>query len=548
MKSSGTRLLYLATAPWRTAAIAALVFLLSAGCRQSASDPAVATQPVADRIDEPPADPAPTESNAAAASAPAAAGPAEKSAGNKEEFWEAYSMQGSRVGYAHTTIGEVVEEGQTLIRTQNHAVTSMKRGGQTVKQQMTLTSWDTPEGQFVRFETRMTAGPGEVVTRGRIAGGMLNIEVTTLGKTQSQAIPWNPAWGGLFASDRSLRDKPLKPGDTRTVRSLVPLLNVAGDTEMEAADYETVKLPAGETKLLRVETTVDFGGQKIDTTLWIDEQGRALKSYVPAIQQEAVRTTKEDALRPQEGGQFDLLVASAVPLKGKLPNPTLTKRVVYKAHVTSGKIDGVFANSLSQRVKKIDDQTVALTALAVRPDLPETLDLEPPKPTDEDLAANNLIQSDDAAVVALAEKIAPSEKDPWKLACALEKHVDQTIKLKNFSQAFATAAEVAQSLEGDCTEHAVLLAALCRARQIPARVAFGLVYYPPQKGFAYHMWNEVWIADRWVPMDATLGLSGIGGDHIKLGDHSLAGLNAYSALLPVIQVFGRLELEVIEAE
>ena len=79
-------------------------------------------------------------------------------------------------------------------------------------------------------------------------------------------------------------------------------------------------------------------------------------------------------------------------------------------------------------------------------------------------------------------------------------------------------------------------------------MAFGIVYYPPQKGFAYHMWNEVWIADRWVPMDATLGLSGIGGDHIKLADSNLAGANAYSAMLPVIQVFGRLELEVVEAE
>jgi transglutaminase/protease-like cytokinesis protein 3 len=122
------------------------------------------------------------------------------------------------------------------------------------------------------------------------------------------------------------------------------------------------------------------------------------------------------------------------------------------------------------------------------------------------------------------------------------------IQLKNFSQAFATAAEVARSLEGDCTEHAVLLAALCRARKIPARVAFGLVYYPPQKGFAYHMWNEVWIADRWVPLDATLGLSGIGGDHIKLADSNLAGASAYSAMLPVIQVFGRLDLEVVQAE
>lgn len=457
-------------------------------------------------------------------------------------------MQGVRVGYAQTTIAEVDEAGQKLIHTRNKAVTKMKRAGQTIEQEMTLASWDTPDGQLVKFETRMSAGPADMVATGRVAGDMLNIDVMTLGKTQTQAIPWKAEWGGLFAPDQSLRRQPMKPGEKRTVRSLMPLVNTVGDTEMTAADYETVKLPAGEQKLLRIDTQMDLGGQKIATTLWVNEQGETIKSLVPSIQQEAVRTTKEDALRTTGSGDFDLLIASTVPLKGKLSNATETKRVVYMAHVTSGKIEGLFPNCLSQRVKNIDEQTAALTILAVRPGQPETPDIEPTKPSEEDLAPNNLIQSDDGKVVELAAKIAPDEKDPWKLACALEQHVDQTIKLKNFSQAFATAAEVARSLEGDCTEHAVLLAALCRARNIPARVAFGIVYYPPQKGFAYHMWNEVWINDRWVPMDATLGLSGIGGDHIKLADSNLAGANAYSAMLPVIQVFGRLELEVIEAE
>ena len=136
----------------------------------------------------------------------------------------------------------------------------------------------------------------------------------------------------------------------------------------------------------------------------------------------------------------------------------------------------------------------------------------------------------------------------WKTAIALEKYVSQTIKKKNFSQAFATAAEVAQSLEGDCTEHAVLMAALCRARKIPARVAFGLVYYPPQQGFAYHMWNEVWIADRWVALDGTLGMGGVAADHIKLGDSSLNGTTGLAAMLPVVNVFGQLELKVVSAE
>jgi transglutaminase-like putative cysteine protease len=516
------------------AALLALTAVLSSGCSPPAADPAIATQPAAAEIERPHDEPAlPADQ-----SKPAAA----------EETWDAYFMQGSRIGYVHTTIEQVNEAGEALVHTRNKAFTAMKRGGQTIEQEMTIASWDTPEGALVRFETRMTAGQSDTVTTGRVVGDKLQIEVMTLGKIETQSIPWKAEWGGLFAADQSLRKAPLQPGEKRTVMSLMPIVNLPGETQLVAGEYETVLLPSGERKLLRIESTIDLGGQKIDTTLWVDEKGQTLKTFVPAVQQETIRTTKDDALQPLNGGEFDLLVASTVPLTGKLPDPTQTRRVVYKAHVTSGKIDGLFANCLSQRVKTIDEQTATLTILAVRPNEPKAPDIKPAQPTDDDLAANNLIQCDDPKVLELSARIAPDETDPWKVACALEKHVDQTIKLKSFSQAFATAAEVARSLEGDCTEHAVLLAALCRARKIPARVAFGLVYYPPQKGFAYHMWNEVWITDRWVPLDATLGLAGIGGDHIKLADSNLAGASAYSAMLPVIQVFGRLKLEVVEAE
>ena len=76
----------------------------------------------------------------------------------------------------------------------------------------------------------------------------------------------------------------------------------------------------------------------------------------------------------------------------------------------------------------------------------------------------------------------------------------------------------------------------------------GLVYYPPENGFAYHMWNEVWIQDRWVPLDATLGLGGIGAAHLKLADSNLKGATAYSAFLPVLQVLGRIHLEIEEVQ
>ena len=148
----------------------------------------------------------------------------------------------------------------------------------------------------------------------------------------------------------------------------------------------------------------------------------------------------------------------------------------------------------------------------------------------------------------MAEGVAPGEEDPWQTAIALENFVSRTVEVRDFSQVFVSAAEVAASKQGDCTEHAVLLAALCRAREIPARVAMGLVYVEEKQGFLYHMWTEAWIHDRWIPLDGTLGLGGIGVAHLKLADSTLAGPSAYADIIPIINVVGRLKIKVVEAQ
>ncbi len=464
-----------------------------------------------------------------------------------EEIWEAYYLQGNKVGHAHTVIAQIEENDEKVVRTTSQSQLSLKRLGQETTQKMSFTSWETPTGKLLRFESRLTSGPGEVVAQGAVEKGNLNIEINTQGKTDRQSIPWAAEWGGFFAPDQSLRKSPLKPGETRSIRSLLPLLNIAGDTTLEAADYETVKLPGGERKLLKVQSSVKIGDQSLVTTLWVDDKGETHRSLVAGIGQEALRTTKGLALKASEAGEFDLMEGSIVKVGGTIPDLASAKLVRYRAKIKEGSINGVFPSGLSQQVKIVDKQTAEITVRAIRPDQPSLL-TTPIKFEADDLAANSMVQSDDAAVIKMAEGVAPGETNAWKLACALEKHVDGIIHKKNYSTGFATAAEVAQTLEGDCTEHAVLLAALCRARKLPARAVCGLIYVRELGGFAFHMWNEVYITDRWIPMDGTLGAEGIGGDHLKLTDTDLKRSNAYSAMLPVVQVFGNLELEVLQVE
>ena len=62
------------------------------------------------------------------------------------------------------------------------------------------------------------------------------------------------------------------------------------------------------------------------------------------------------------------------------------------------------------------------------------------------------------------------------------------------------------------------------------------------------MWNELWVDERWLPLDATLGRGEIGAAHLKLSDSNLAGAQAYSCFLPVAQVIGQIKIEILDVE
>jgi Transglutaminase-like superfamily len=83
---------------------------------------------------------------------------------------------------------------------------------------------------------------------------------------------------------------------------------------------------------------------------------------------------------------------------------------------------------------------------------------------------------------------------------------DGHIAKKNLSRGFDIASVVARRGEGDCTEHAVLLAALARASGYPARVVTGLALVQLDGGpqaFG-HAWAELHVGGRWTLADAAL--------------------------------------------
>ena len=464
------------------------------------------------------------------------------------ETWDLALIDGAKVGHSHfeeyaTKFGE--QPVRELISSNEM---SIRRFGQTVAQSFEVTSVETLDGQVLRFGTKMLTGPSEQTIEGKYRDGKMLIETGTLGKTHASSLDWDPTWGGYFADQQSLKQKPMQPGEERKEVALVAGTAQTGEVAIKAMQRESVKLLDEERELLRIESSVSIARTKINSIMWADENGEVLKMSMPGLNHEMYRTTKEIALRPADKTEFDLGEQSVVKVDKPISTPHSTTRVVYRARLANGSPEETFSNCRSQNVKKIDDRTAEITVRAIRPESANVADSDSGTPAEADLQPNNLIQSDDGAIVSLAERFAEGQTDPWTLAKTFELRVRHYVHSKNFSQAISSASDVVRSQEGDCTEHAVLLAALCRAKGIPARVVIGLVYYSPVQGFAYHMWNEVWIADGWVPIDSTLGRGGIGAGHLKIADSALSSASPVSALLPVVEVIGQLELEVLSVE
>jgi hypothetical protein len=464
-----------------------------------------------------------------------------------DEAWEAMYMQGGKVGYGHTTRRKLTSPEEARIRTSAEQTIVLKRYGQTTEQTIAYSSDETEDGKLLSLRADLSAGTMSLQSHGEVKDGLLQLTTITQGKRSTESIPWDDDLLGYFGLEDSLRRQPMKPGGKRRVKWLQPLIHQISDEQLEAIGEEEVDLLGEKKKLLKIKSTANLAGQTIESLIWTDAEGRAWRSSRPALGQETYRTTKEVATAKSEA-TFDLGLDTVVKITPPLERPHETRRVVYRARLKHGNPAEVFPSCGSQSVKAIDEHTAEITVERITATEPEKIDAPCPAPTDGDRRPNNLIQSDDPTVREMAKSIAPGEPDAAKLAIALESFVHEKVTNKNFSQAFSTAADVAKTLEGDCTEHAVLLAALCRSRNIPARVAAGLVYYAPEQGFAYHMWTEVWIADRWVPLDATLGRGAIGGAHLKLFDSDLDGIGAFGAFLPVMNVLGQLELEVVTAE
>lgn len=149
------------------------------------------------------------------------------------------------------------------------------------------------------------------------------------------------------------------------------------------------------------------------------------------------------------------------------------------------------------------------------------------------LAPEPLLQSDDPAIVALADSLTRGCVDSWEAATAICRYVDAAVEDVP-TVSLPSAVDVLDAMRGDCNEHTALFVALSRAAGIPSAVCNGIVYIDEGR-FGYHAWPTVWVG-RWVAMDPTFGMLLADATHIILAMGSLEDQYTINAVIGRLSV------------
>lgn len=434
-------------------------------------------------------------------------------------------MEGKKIGHA---MEERVVKGDEVHSSEKMHM-AISRMGVPITVDSKESAVETLDGKPLAFAMEQQLSIMTTSVSGTVKDGMIELVTRSMGAKQKSEMPW-PQGAVMMEGLRLLTlKKGLTPGTIYSAKVFTASLRQALDMHIEVGPKRDIDLMGRTVSLTEVKTTyAPPGAGQITQTSYVDEEGRPLKSVIPimGLQIEMIACAKEFAQSEVESPELfsTMLLTSPTPL-GDLSR---TEAITYYLAPNKPGSDLGIPQTDAQSVRTLADGSVVLT---VKPIAMPSGSRFPYKGNDEKakaaLKANMYLQSEDPRVVALARKAVGKTKDTGQAVQKIEAFVADYIDSKDLSVGYASAAEVVETRQGDCSEHAVLCAALCRALGIPSQVAVGVAYVEEFGGavncFGGHAWTRALVKDQWVDFDAAFkgaGLGGFGTGHITLATGS----------------------------
>lgn len=449
---------------------------------------------------------------------PASAG---AKADSDETEYFAIFMEGKKVG--HTIQSRVVSDGK--VTSSEEITITVSRMGVSMTVEIKRTSSETTAGEPLGFEVEQKLGAMVMKVAGQVdKQGTVNMTTALMGAEQRSTSQWPQ--GAVM--DEGLRlltfRKGLEEGSLYFAKIFEPTMQQALHAQIRIGPKQSIDLLGRVVVATKVTTTFNMPGSgEVVSTSYVDDDFRLLKDITPiaGIQVEMIACAKEFALGRNDVVELidKMFLASPEPLN----DLGAAKSITYYLAPTGDVPDLTIPSSDNQKVQQFKDGKVILTVKPVAAPAggkfpykgPDKVVLEATKPT-------RFLQSDYEQIIDLARRAVGDSTDAAEASRKIEAFVAEYIENRNLSVGYASAAEVAASKQGDCSEFAVLTTAMCRAVGIPAQVVVGVAYvsnFAGHQGFGGHAWTQAYVGGKWIGLDAAFRSAGRGGydaGHIAL--------------------------------
>ncbi len=459
-----------------------------------------------------------------------------------EQHHYAIESKGTLCGYAHVVAYPAEIDGRELTLLRQKMVFLMSALGAELNTELDHTyHLDPATSMYVYAHTDVTQGRAEFSWEARIDGNTAHVESTLGGQDATIELPEEIVLPGTLYFPHLKRD--------------------FVDGGLEQRDYAMLEIRDAEVRKVSYRKlgneTIELAGQSYDAVvldelhpatgvrlkIWIDTaSGQMLQGDLPAGRR--FYLSEPRVVRKIEVANLDQSITSRVGvLISDFQSISYMKvRAVFQPtglaltpemlNVPGQKFTGTVE---ANRVEGVFEIRHPRYAGAGAPPFPPAFGDDPA--LREYLEPGDLIESDDAVLIAHARELTAGAADSWDAARRISTWVAENIDYA--IPGGATARRTYDSRAGECGAHSALVAALCRAVGIPARVVWGCQYIPNYGGaFGQHGWNEIYMgrAQGWVPLDATsFEPDYVDSGHVRIGDLR----SAATALNPV-------EMEVLE--
>ena len=455
------------------------------------------------------------------------------------------------------TSGSDPHETLPFVRRSRETRLKLKRFGNDLSVSAHLETIETADGVLQSWSLRRTAADGSTLQRSAtwnaarqaflIHGDPTDPEKTELLQSRVQPrSPILPAW--LSAPD-------LERPQQWASAVLFPETSAIIDVEIRQLPPQSLRLKDGSTIAVTRHDYWPTNQPELRSSVYYDNEQKVVLVEQPLLGRTLrfYRTDAATALGEENLQSLDLQFLTALPLRRPLLNPERSNTVRMMISVEASEQISLPASDF-QAVEQQAANSVIVTLMRPMTSTDGTQPATPPpntrRPDKKFTNSSRWIDSKDDSVRRMATIAGGAVSDPHEKCKRLTSYIASHLRPSAFSTSLRPASEVVKTKQGDCTEYAVLLAAVMRSEGVPARVAVGFAYVPNPASFAPHMWTEAWINGQWIPFDATLGGEVNPLTRLKVLDSPLSDNVTSGTMLfiPLLNFLGRATVEILPDE